>query len=78
MAGGIVFGLFVCASVCASRTVLTQYLEKSLTYFHLTFSIGVFLDYDECFKFWVQKVKIHSRRSIVLENALFGLVNVIT
>ena len=69
----------VCASVHASRTLLTQYLEKYWTYFHQTFSIGAFWDKDACVKFWVKRSKFKVKMvSNMLEYALFGLVNVIS
>ena len=71
--------LWICAPIPASRTLLTHYLEKCWTYFHQTFSFGALWDGDECFKFQIQKVKVQVHAgSIMLENALVGVVNAIS
>jgi len=58
--------------------LLTQYLEKHWIYVRQTSSTGAFWDKDERINF-SEKVKVQSTVGAnVLENALFGLVNVMS
>jgi len=54
---------FVRPSVSPEQTLLARFLEYYWTEFHQSFTIDVFWDKDERFRFWDQKVKTQGSRS---------------
>jgi len=64
----VVTGGMYSVSVCASRTLLAEFLETYWAYFHQTFSICAFWDKDECFKFW-DGSQGQSSRSLYVQHA---------
>jgi len=57
----------MCSCICPCISKVVNTILKSIgqwTYFHQTFSIGAFWYKDECFIFWVPKVKVTDNQGL--------------